>query len=211
MAILLEGVTISVLEGNRAMKSAATLGLLSIFAVLVCSAADLESWRQSDYVRSRTIQNLAPYPGSNYEGWYMATDEDGRVIMSNSESNIDAHNWWQVKMIAKKRNYTSHTIINRGNTRFNGHYLAIDPKSGELILSKRETAHCYWLVRYAGKFNGWDSFYLQLSSDTGGPSDMAYLSIDEKTGNFKMSNRGSRGMNWLIQHAPDLPAETKHY
>lgn len=211
LAILLLDVTFSALEGIRDMKSAATLGLLSLFAVVLCSAADLESWRQPDYVRSRTIQNLARFPDSNFEGWYLASDEDGRVRLSKEESNIDAHNWWQIKMIAKKRNYTAHTIINRGNTRFNGHYLAIDPKTGELILSRRETNHSYWLVRYAGKYAGWDSFYIQSSSQTGGANDMAYLTIDEKSGELKLTNRGTRGMNWLIQHAPDLPAETKHY
>ena len=126
------------------MKYLASLGIVLVLAVMIASAADLESWRRSDIVKTRTLQNLAPAPGSSFMGWYVTADKTGALKMTNKTGLADMGTQWQVRTVTKKRHYTAHVLINRGNTKYNGYYLATDPTTGELKLAKQETNTCYW-------------------------------------------------------------------
>lgn len=225
------------------MKVAGCCSLVLTLVASVGFAADLESWRRTEYNRTRTFQNLAslpdsasttggralglflavdatgvpkmtsqsilPYPGAEAEAKYRDADPFKRPLPEVGVPNLQS--WWQVKMVTKKRDHLAHVIMNRGNTKYNGQYLALDPKNGEVIMSKRESANSYWLVRYAGKYRGWDSFLVQNNSETDGVTDMKFLAVDEQTGKLIITADPKRSMNWLIQFAPDLPTETKHY
>jgi hypothetical protein len=190
------------------MKYVASLGIVFALAVMLASAADLESWRRSDIVRTRTLQNLAPPPASGFMGWYLTADKTGAFKMTNKSGLDDMGTQWQIRTITKKRHYTAHVIMNRGNTKYNGYYLSANPESGELMLSKQETNTSYWSIKYAGKYQGWDSFYIQSLAENG-VTDMKFLVIDGETGALSLSDELQAGMNWTIKTPGDLPAETK--
>ncbi len=191
------------------MKYVASLGIVCVLFVMIASAADLESFRQPDYIKTRTLQNLAPPGESAYMGWYVTVDKDGAFKMTKESGLADAGTNWQFRTISKKRHYTAHVIINRGNTKFNGHYLSADVKTGELIMSKQELPTSYWSVKYAGKYQGWDSYYIQNLSENKGVTDMKFLVMDGASGALTLSDMPQAGMNWTMNNTPDLPAETK--
>jgi hypothetical protein len=190
------------------MKYVASLGLVFVLS-MVLMAADLESWRRTDVIKTRALQNLAPPPASSFMGWYVTVDKNGEFKMTNKTGLADMGTYWQVRTITKKRHYTAHVLINRGNTKYNGHYLSVDAETGALKMTKQELNTSYWLIRYAGKYQGWDSYYIQNTAETKGVTDMKFLVMDGESGALSLTDEPGEGMNWTFSNTSDLPAETK--
>src|SRR5690606_20728819 len=148
-----------------------------------------------EYVKTRTFQNLAR---SNFRGHYLSVDPGGAPVVS-PVSNFDASGtYWEIKpYFWKDRGYTTHTIVQRGNNAFNGKYLAVDSQTGALVFVDEEIPSARWLIRSGGKFQGWDSFYIQNLAKSG-TFDMNFLAIDETTGAVILTNRPTAGSHWYL-------------
>ncbi len=180
---------------------------LTLLVVVGCATTVLAAGAPLEYIKNKTFQNLASSP-SKFHGHYLSINDDGESVLS-SESNQDASGsiWEFKKLFWKERGYVTHAIIQRGNNRFNGQFLAIDFKTGELMFSKTEVPTARWLIRYAGKYQGWDAYYIQNLAETGN-FDMQFIAIDEVTGAVQLSPKPTPGAHWLMGDAPYLPAES---
>lgn len=160
-----------------------------------------------EFLQMHTFQNLTA-SSSKFHGHYLSIDADGSANLSASSSQNASGSYWEVKRLFwKERGYTAHALVQRGNNRYNGQYLAVDPATGKLFFSKTEIPTARWLVRYAGKYQGWDATYIQTLAETG-TTDMHFLAIEELTGAVRLSSEATPGAHWLMTKAPDLPAES---
>jgi hypothetical protein len=162
------------------------------------------------YVKTRTFQNLAPQP-SKFHGHYLAIDENGTPTLANASDKWNSESYWELKyMFWKDRGYITHAIVQRGNNRFNGKYLNLDPKTGKLGFVSEPIPTARWLVRYAGKYQGWDAFHIQNLAEND-ITDMMFIAIDEATGEVTLTQKPTPGAHWFMNDTPYLPAETGFY
>jgi hypothetical protein len=153
------------------------------------------------YVKTHTLQNLAPSP-SRYLGHYLSTDVAGQAVVSAQL------NRWEFKpYFWKDRGYLTHFIVQRGDNGFNGKYLNLDPATGQLGFTSEPLPTARWLVRYAGKYQGWDAFHIQNLAEQGAVG-LGFLAIDEASGEVVITSELTAGSHWLMSDAPYLPSET---
>jgi hypothetical protein len=180
---------------------------IALLAILGCATTLWGGGSPLGYVRTHTIQNLAPSP-SKYLGHYLSVDAAGGTSLSSQTADEDNNSRWELKYLFwKERGYLAHGIVQRGDNAHNGKFLAIDPKTGALTYTAEAVPTARWLVRYAGKYHGWDAYTMQ-NLGVNGEFDMTYIAIDEATGEVKLSAKPVPGAHWLIDSAPYLPAET---
>ena len=190
------------------MKNVAFFGkALTLLALVGCAATVLGAGAPLEYIKNKTLQNLASNP-SKFHGHYLSIDDAGQSVLSAASNQDESGSIWEFKKLFwKERGYVTHAIIQRGNNKFNGQFLAIDAKTGKLMFSKTEVPTARWLIRYAGKFEGWDAYYIQNLAETGA-FDMQFIAIDEATGTVQLSPKPTSGAHWLMGDAPYLPAES---
>jgi hypothetical protein len=182
------------------------------FALLVITTTawsqDLETGRRAEYVRTRTFQSLLWQPG--IAGHYLAVDPRTAAPYLSPESSVEfSDSFWELRGVYKHRDYRSHVILHRGNNPLNNRSLGINPDTGEFSFTKGETPSSYWLVRYAGKYNGWDAYFIQTLAESPAGFDMAFVSVDPTTKAIGLSAKPSAGSYWHIAYTSDLPAETR--
>jgi hypothetical protein len=178
-----------------------------VLVVVTCAASLWGAGAPLEYVKTRTFQNLAPNP-SKFNGHYLAIDDLGVPSLSTASNKFDSESYWEIKyQFWKERDYVAHAIVQRGNNKFNGKYLCIDLKTGKLAFADTPIPTARWLIRYAGKYQGWDAFHIQnLSQD--GVFDMTFLAIDEVTGEVVLAPKPTPGSHWFMNDTAYLPAET---
>jgi hypothetical protein len=158
------------------------------------------------YVKSKTFQNLAPMP-CKFHGHYLAIDDAGLTALAPVSNKFESNSYWEVKYAFwKDRGYMTHMLVQRGNNPYNGQYLTLDGVTGKLGYAKEAVPEGRWLIRYAGKYHGWDSFHIQNLAE--GPLGMAFLAIDEVTGEVILSAKPIPSSNWFMNDTAYLPAET---
>lgn len=173
------------------------------------TAQDLETGRRADYVRTKTFQSLLWQPG--IAGHYLAVDPQSAVPYLSSVSSIEfSDSFWELRGVYKHRDYRAHVIRHRGNNPLNNRPLGINADTGAFVFTEGETPTSYWLVRYAGKYNGWDAYFIQTLAETEGGFDMSFVTVDPATKNIVLSAKPTAGSYWHIAPTSDLPAETRH-
>jgi hypothetical protein len=194
--------------GDRTMKTFALWVRLTVVLLVVGTVAS--SWGSGaplEYVKSHTFQNLAPNP-CKFTGHYLAIDDLGQPVLSVASNKFDSESYWEIKYLFwKERGYAAHAIVQRGNNKFNGKYLCIDSATGKLGFANEPIGTARWLIRYTGKYSGWDAFHIQNLSQNG-TFDMAFLAIDETTGEVILSPKPTPGSHWFMNDTAYLPAET---
>jgi hypothetical protein len=184
----------------------AVAALLTLASTVV--AQDLETGRRADYVRTRTFQSLLWQPG--IAGHYLAVDPKSAVPYLSPVSSIEfSDSFWELRGVYKHRDYRSHVILHRGNNPLNNRTLGIDPDTGAFIFTKGEVPTSYWLVRYAGKYNGWDAYFIQTLAETPAGFDLGFVTVDPATKAIGLSAKPTAGSYWHIAYTSDLPAETR--
>lgn len=177
---------------------------------LIAIAGAASAWGAGaplEYVKTHTFQNLAPNP-SKFVGHYLAINDAGQPVLSTASNSYDSESYWEIKYnFWKDRGYMSHAIVQRGNNRFNGKYLCIDRKTGKLAFTEHPVPTARWLIRYAGKYRGWDAMHIQSLSDDG-LFDMSFLAIDEATGEVILAPKPTPGSHWFMNDTSYLPSET---
>jgi|GEM_PF-1631727 hypothetical protein len=193
--------------------------LLAVVALLCLAssavAQDLETGRQVGYVRTKTFQSLLWQPG--IAGHYLTVDPqtlNRETAIANltlsSVSNIEhANSYWQLRSVYTHRGYRGHVIVNRGNSPLNNRKLGLDQTTGKFIFTEGEVPTSYWLVRYAGKYNGWDAYFIQTLAETTGGFDLSFVTVDPATKAITLSPTPTPGSYWHIADTSDLPAETR--
>jgi len=193
--------------------------LLAVAALLCLTnsltAQDLETGRRADYVRTKTFQSLLWQPG--IAGHYLTVEPqslDRETLTANLSlspiSNIEhANSHWELRGVYKHRDYRSHVILNRGNSPLNNRKLGVDQVTGRFIFTQGEVPTSYWLVRYAGKFNGWDAYFIQTLAESAGGFDMSFVTVDPVTKAVTLSTKPTAGSYWHLADTSDLPAETR--
>jgi hypothetical protein len=194
------------------MKRAMALGfplLLALCCTALAHGQELKTGRRAPYVRTRTFQNLAYKPG--IFGHYLTVDPDtGRLGLSPVSNQVYSHTFWELRGVYKHRDYRAHVMLSRANSPLNNRSLGVDPVSGQLLFTKGEIDSSYWLIRYAGKYNGWDAYFLQTLAETDAGVDLAFLTADPATGVVDLSATPTPGSFWHMTFAPDLPAESRY-
>lgn len=190
------------------MKNIAIWGRsLALLAIVGCATTVLGAGSPLEYIKTKTFQNLAPSP-SKFMGHYLSIDALGATTLSTSSNQDESGSHWEIKKLFwKERGYVTHALIQRGNNKFNGQYLAVNPQTGALLFSKTEVPTARWLIRYAGKYQGWDGYYIQNLAENG-VTDMQFIAIDEVTGALQLSAKPTAGAHWLMSDTPYLPAES---
>ena len=192
---------------------AVAVALLALTSSAV--AQDLETGRRADYVRTKTFQSLLWEPG--IAGHYLTLDPgsvqpngaSARLYLSPLSSVEFSDSFWELRSVYKHRGYRAHVIRHRGNNRLNDQALSVDLFRPEFTLSKGETAASYWLVRYAGKYNGWDAYFIQTLAETDDGRDLSFVTVDPATKEIVLSAKPTPGRYWHIAPTSDLPAETR--
>ncbi len=180
---------------------------LALLIVVSCTVSLWGAGAPLEYIKTHTFQNLAPNP-SKFIGHYLAIDDAGAPLLSKANSALESESSWEIKYYFwKDRGYMTHTIVQRGNNRFNGKYLCIDPKTGKLAFANEPIPTARWLIRYAGKYQGWDAMHIQSIAETG-LFDMSFLAIDDTTGEIILAPKLTPGGHWFMNDTSYLPAET---
>lgn len=179
---------------------------LTVLMVMSCTVSLFGSGSPLEYIKTHTFQNLGPSP-SKFMGHYLAIDDAGIPLLTKASSSFDSESYWEIKYYFwKDRGYATHTIVQRGNNRFNGKYLCIDG-AGKLAFADEPIPTARWLIRYAGKYQGWDAMHIQNLA-ANGLTDMAFLAIDEATGEVILTPKPLPGSHWFMNDTSYLPAET---
>jgi hypothetical protein len=157
----------------------------------------------ADMVQPKTLFNLA----GSVRGYLSLDANSGAPAVAATSSVAESGTWWELVSVGRQRGYRTHMIVSRGNSRFNGMFLAVDEKTGQLGMSDdRDTENTKWLIRYAGYFQGYDAYYVQLLGKTEGGFDLSYLAVDA-AGAVVMQRDVSDAINWRVRRGPALPAE----
>lgn len=186
--------------------------LLAIAALLClagsATAQDLETGRRADYVRTKTFQSLLWQPG--IAGHYLAVDPQSAVPYLSPVSSAEfSDSFWELRSVYKHRDYRAHVIRSRSNSALNDRVLGINAVLPEFSFTSGETPTSYWLVRYAGKYNGWDAWFIQTLAATDDGRDLSFITVDPATKNIVLSAKPTAGSYWHIANTSDLPAETR--
>jgi hypothetical protein len=156
-----------------------------------------------EYVRTKTLFNLADAVRG-----YLALDANTAApAISDASSRLDASTYWEIRAVGRHRGYRAHLLVSRGNSRYNDQFLTVDAETGALTMSDDKNAETVkWLVRYAGRFQGYDAYYVQLLGKTEGGFDLSYLGVDEN-GAVKLQREATDAVQWRLRPTPDLPSE----
>ena len=179
-------------------QRAACLGLVLGAGLFVAAYAPA-----GDIVRSKTFFNLA----DSVRGYLSLDAETGTPEVAASSGIEESGTFWELRAIGRHRGYRVHMLVNRGNNRFNDMFLAVDEQTGELTMSDdRDAEETKWLVRYAGYFQGYDAYYVQLLGETAGGYDLSFLSVDEN-GKVVLQRDPSDAIHWRMRPTPSLPSQ----
>lgn len=180
---------------------------LSVLLIVACAASSWGAGAPLEYIKTRTFQNLAPNP-CKFTGHYLAINELGEPVLSIASNKWDSESYWEIEYrFWKDRGYVTHSLRQRGNNKYNGKYLCIDTATGKLGFASEPIGTARWLIRYTGKYQGWDAFHIQNLAE-GGTFDMAFLAIDEVTGEIVLTPKPTPGSHWFMNDTAYLPAET---
>ncbi|MCO6457561.1 MAG: hypothetical protein J5I93_19850 [Pirellulaceae bacterium] len=178
------------------------LGVLAGGLALLASGLAI-SGQATEMVRTKTCFNLA----GSVRGYLALEGETGLPAISKTSSQSEAGTYWEIRAVGKHRGYRSHMLVSRGDSRFNGQFLAVNPATGELMMTDdRDAEEVKWLVRYAGRFEGYDAWYIQLLGETAGGFDLSYLAVDAM-GQVRLERELSPSVHWRLRPSPDLPSE----
>lgn len=159
-----------------------------------------------EYLRTKTFFNLA----DAVRGYLALDPATAAPVISEVSSHADASSYWEVRAVSRHRGYRAHLLVSRGNSRYNDQFLTVDEETGALTMSDDKNAEAVkWLVRYAGRFQGYDAYYIQLLGKTSGGYDLSYLGVDE-TGAVKLQRDVTDAVRWRMRPTPDLPSEVIH-
>ena len=188
---------------------------------LVSSLALLAGWSATPWVSAapplqtklRSLQSLTMKGDANWLRFLSIDEKSGKVKLDPKLNQTQSGGFWELRRdFYRNRAYNSYTIRNRGNSKFNGYYLAIESTTGELMLRRKESVFertTSWMIRYAGKHNGFDSYYIQSQGRSKGEFDMAFLTVDDG-GLLKVVSDPVSGSNWMMRRTPQLPTEVIH-
>ncbi len=156
-----------------------------------------------DIVRSKTFFNLA----DSVRGYLSLNIETGVPEVAPTSGIEEPDTFWELRAVGRHRGYRVHMLVNRGNSRFNDMFLAVNEQTGELTMSDdREAEETKWLVRYAGYYQGYDAYYVQLLGETAGGYDLSYLSVDEN-GKVVLQRDPSAAIHWRMRPTSALPSQ----
>jgi len=183
---------------------------LSLFAGLAvaCSSSlfvqRVDAELPRELVRFKTLQSLAAGP-EGFFAKYLAIDQSGNIKVNSTSGRSAAETQWEIHEVKRRRDYVASVIRSRGDNRFNGDYLEVDGESGQLRLNSEKTKAAEWLVRYAGRYRGYHTYYIQTLLKSDGGFDMWYLGIDKSSGEVVLSEKPNAETNWFLHVAPELP------
>lgn len=171
------------------------LACAGLLAAVHCSA--------DEYLRTKTIFNL-----SDAVRGYLTLDAGTETpAISASSSQSESGTYWELRAVGRHRGYRAHLLVNRGNSRNNGQFLTVDEETGALVMSDDKDAEAAkWLVRYAGRFQGYDAYYLQLLGKTSGGFDLSFLAVDDD-GAVTLQRDPTDTVHWRMRPSPDLPSQ----
>ena len=159
---------------------------------------------------TRSIQNLYRTP-NGYFGHYLSLDnQDGELEMSQHKDLEHSESYWEIRVVRNSlKDYVKHTIRQRGNNRFNGQYLSLTSTEDghQFGLTADRSANTQWLIRYAGLYRGFNSYYIQTVSGGENDTNFAYVGLDHETGKLDLYRKPVDETHWFLGDGPDLPSE----
>ncbi len=200
------------------MKRILVLQTLLIIALFVFTSRDTIAQAPDGPPHTRILQSLCRTP-NGFFGHYLSLDfATGELRMSRYCDLDHSESFWEVTKLERPSRreeshlnsplgYRSHVIRQRGNNKYNGHYVTIDVATGEFRLTEKHEDAASWLVRYAGLYKGYHSYYLQTLAKTNDDYDFAYAGVDQETGKLVLFRKPVDETNWFLSNGQDLPTE----
>lgn len=154
-----------------------------------------------------TLRNLSATDDNLHFDFLSIDERTGEVIMDEVCDRSHTGTLWQLEQVRRTRNHRAWVIRNRSDSMYQNYFLSVDSASGQVYLSSDESQEAVWEVRYAGKFRGYDAYYLQTMVHSEAGFDFHYLGLEPNTNRVILVNDPEDSVHWLKRPAPDLPSE----
>ena len=142
-----------------------------------------------------------------YARYFNLDGETGALNLQDRSNQNNSGTFWRIRRVVPHRGYhKTYVLENRMNGTFNGSFLDVNSNTGALRMSATHEADTTnWLIRYAGKFWGYDAYVIQHLTYTRGGFDMMFLSVDPDTYQPVLRRKLNDTSYWFIKAADDLP------